>query len=120
MERGGWQVKLQYFGHLMRRADSLEKTLMLGGIGYPGRGVSLHGCSSKAQPLLLTLDEGYLLTTALPDLQCALSFRVATGTSWSPLSGLKGVQPPLPFGERTRDCSPGHHWSQAHSHIEVT
>ena len=25
-----------------------------------------------------------------------------------PLSGLKGVQPPLPFGERTRDCSPGH------------
>ena len=27
------KVKLQYFGHLMRRADSLEKTLMLGGIG---------------------------------------------------------------------------------------
>ena len=37
-----------------------------------------------------------------------LSSRVATGVSWSPLSGLKGVQPPLPFGERTRDCSPGH------------
>ena len=36
---------------------------------YLGRGVSLHGCSSKAQPLLLTLDEWYLLTTALPDLQ---------------------------------------------------
>ena len=27
------QLKLQYFGHLMRRADSLEKILMLGGIG---------------------------------------------------------------------------------------
>ena len=27
------ELKLQYFGHLMRRADSLEKTLMLGGIG---------------------------------------------------------------------------------------
>ena len=27
------KLKLQYFGHLMRRADSLEKTLMLGGIG---------------------------------------------------------------------------------------
>ena len=27
------QLKLQYFGHLMRRIDSLEKTLMLGGIG---------------------------------------------------------------------------------------
>ena len=30
--------KLQYFGHLMRRADSLEKTLMLGGIGGRRRG----------------------------------------------------------------------------------
>ena len=27
------KLKLQYFGHLMRRADSLEKTLMMGGIG---------------------------------------------------------------------------------------
>ena len=27
------KVKLQYFGHLMRKVDSLEKTLMLGGIG---------------------------------------------------------------------------------------
>ena len=27
------RVKLQYFGHLMRRVDSLEKTLMLGGVG---------------------------------------------------------------------------------------
>ena len=27
------KLKLQYFGHLMQRADSLEKTLMLGGIG---------------------------------------------------------------------------------------
>ena len=29
---------LQYFGHLMRRVDSLEKTLMLGGIGVGGQG----------------------------------------------------------------------------------
>ena len=27
------KLKLQYFGHLMRKVDSLEKTLMLGGIG---------------------------------------------------------------------------------------
>ena len=27
------QLKLQYFGHLMRRVDSLEKTLILGGVG---------------------------------------------------------------------------------------
>ena len=39
------------------------------GFSYLGRGVSLHGCSSKAQPLLLTLDEGYLLTAAPPDLE---------------------------------------------------
>ena len=39
------------------------------GFSYLGCGVSLHGCSSKVQPLLLTLDEGYLLTAALPDLQ---------------------------------------------------
>ena len=31
------RLKLQYFGHLMRRVDSLEKTLMLGGIGGRGR-----------------------------------------------------------------------------------
>ena len=31
------KLKLQYFGHLMRRVDSLEKTLMLGGVGGRGR-----------------------------------------------------------------------------------
>ena len=39
------------------------------GFSYLGHGVSLHGRSSKAKLLLLTLDEGYLLTAALPDLQ---------------------------------------------------
>ena len=38
-ERLMLKLKLQYFGHLIRRADSLEKTLMLGGIGgRRGRG----------------------------------------------------------------------------------
>ena len=32
------ELKLQYFGYLMRRVDSLEKTLMLGGIGAGGKG----------------------------------------------------------------------------------
>ena len=32
------KLKLQYFGHLMRRTASLEKTLMLGGIGAGGEG----------------------------------------------------------------------------------
>ena len=39
------------------------------GFSYLGRGVSLHGCSSKAQPLLLTLDKRYLLTAPHPDLE---------------------------------------------------
>ena len=32
------KLKLQYFGHLMQRVDSLEKTLILGGIGGQGEG----------------------------------------------------------------------------------
>ena len=39
------------------------------GFSSLGHGVSLHGCSSKVQLLLLTLDEGYLLTAAPPDLE---------------------------------------------------
>ena len=35
--RNTLKLKLQYFGHLMGRVDSLEKTLMLGGIGGRGR-----------------------------------------------------------------------------------
>ena len=39
------KLKLQYFGHLMRRVDSLEKTLMLGGIGGKrGRGRQRMRC----------------------------------------------------------------------------
>ena len=52
---------------------------------YLGHGVSLHGCSSKAQPLLLTLDKGYLLTTTLPEFQCGIA----------PLGPPVPVQPPL-------------------------
>ena len=38
LERTVLKLKLQYFGHLMQRVDSLEKTLMLGGIGGRRRG----------------------------------------------------------------------------------
>ena len=57
------------------------------GFSYLGRGVSLHGCSSKAQPLLLTLDQGYLLTTSLPDLQ----------------RGIAPLGPPAPVQPRSLD-----------------
>ena len=54
----------------------LQHLLSYLGFSYVGRGISLHGCSSKAQPLLLTLDKGYLLTAAPPDLECVqYSFR---------------------------------------------
>ena len=39
------------------------------GFSYLGSGVSLHGCSSKPQTLLLSLDEGYLLIAAPPGLE---------------------------------------------------
>ena len=41
------------------------------GFSYLVHGVSLHGCSSKVWPLLLTLDKGYLLMAAPPDLGVA-------------------------------------------------
>ena len=70
------------------------------GFSYLGRGVSLHGCSSKAQPLLLTLDEGYLLTTAIPDLQ----------------SGIAPLGPPMPVqqigSDQTRDGKGEHRHSR--------
>ena len=55
------------------------------GFSYLRRGVSLHGCSSKAQLLLLTLDEGYLLTIAPSDLERGVA----------PLGPPALVQPPL-------------------------
>ena len=63
------------------------------GFSYLGRGVSLHGCSSKAQPLLLTLDEGYLLTEALPDLQRGIA-PLGPPAPAQPLLLGRGVGPP--------------------------
>ena len=63
------------------------------GFSYLGRGVSLHGCSSKAQPLLLTLDEGYLLTIAFPDLQRGLA-PLGPPAPAQPLLLGRGIGPP--------------------------
>ena len=74
----------------------LQHLLSYLGFSYLGHGVSLHSCSSKAQPLLLTLDEGYLLTTAPPDLELGIA----------PLGPPAPTQPPFlgsgvaPLGRR--------------------
>ena len=66
------------------------------GFSFLGRGVSPHGCSSKVQLLLLTLDEGYLLTATPPDLEHGVA----------PLGPPVPTQPPLlgcgvaPLGHR--------------------
>ena len=55
-------------------SDALSQHLLSYlGFSYLGHGGSLHGCSSKAQVLLLTLDEGYLLTATAPDLKCGVA-----------------------------------------------
>ena len=55
------------------------------GFSCLGHRVSLHGSSSKEQSLLLTLDEGYLLTAAPPDLERGIA----------PLGPPVPAQPPL-------------------------
>ena len=63
------------------------------GFSYLGCGVSLHGCSSKAQPLLLTLEAGYLLTAALPDLQRGMAPLGPPVLMQSPLLGREVALP---------------------------
>ena len=55
------------------------------GFSYLGCGISLQGCLRKVQPLLFTLEEGYLLTAACPDLECGIA----------PLGPPVPAQPPL-------------------------
>ena len=71
----------------------LQHLLSYLGFSYLGRGVSLHGCSSKAQLLLLALDEGYLLTAALPDLHCGIAPIGPPAPAQPQLLG-RGVPPP--------------------------
>ena len=66
------------------------------GFSYLGRGVSLHGWSREVQPLLLTLDNVYLLTAAPPDLEHGVA----------PLGRPAPVQPLL-LGHGVATVSPG-------------
>ena len=59
LERLMLKLKLQYFGHLMRRVDSLEKTLMLGGIGGRRRreGQRMRWLDGITDSMVLSLSE---------------------------------------------------------------
>ena len=97
------------------------------GFSYLGRGVSLHRCSSKAQLLLLTLGEGYLLTAAVPDLQHGIAPLGPPVPSQPPLLGLPlpaagpglgrwWLLPAAAPGLRLRVAPQGHHpwpWARA-------
>ena len=63
------------------------------GFSYFGCGVSLHSCSSNLQPLLLTLDEGYLLTPTPSDLERGVA-PLSPSVPAQPLLLGGGVVPP--------------------------
>ena len=64
---------------------------------YLGRGVSLHGCSSKAQPLLLTLDVGLLLSAAAPGLRHGVASWQIDGKQWKQWQTLFSWAPKTPW-----------------------
>ena len=76
------KLKLQYFGHLMRRVDSLEKSLMLGGIGGRRRGRQRHWL------LDTSLDEVYWPSShsrAIPSFPSQLEWKI--GLAWANTRG---------------------------------
>ena len=83
-----WLVFCEYGFSVFALWCPLATPTVLLGFLLLGRGVSLHSCSSKVQPLLLTLDEGYLLTATLPDLQ----------------RGIAPLGPPVPVQPRLLGC----------------
>ena len=81
LERMMLKLKLQYFGHLVRRVDSLEKTLMLGGIGAGREGDDRGWDGWMALPWVWLNSESWWWTGRLGVLQFMGSQRV--GHNWA-------------------------------------
>ena len=74
-------------------SDALSQHLLSYlGFSYLGNGVSLHGCSGKVQPLLLTMDEGYFFTATPPNLEHGVA-PLSPPAPMQPLLLVPGVAP---------------------------